>query len=580
MLISLLATSLSMAPPQAAQPVTLEAAPVTRSAHFGEAMAIDGPLAVISAPLDQISASESGSVRIYRMNGAHWDLEHVVLATEPRWLGFQVDIDGERVAIPRYSSSSFHPADEVKIFDLIGGQWMETASITCSDPTVGGFGFDVALDGDRLAVVATFQGVVSSNATFAANQLFIYDKVGGSWVESARLRPAPDPISGDDPYSSPLLGKVDLVGDRVVLGAANSTVGGLAYVGLVSIFERNAGGTWVETVQLAPSSPNVGEGFGASLVLNGDSLFVGAPGNDAHGVRAGSVEVFEYAGGTWGQTQTLAQPMPTAGAEFGSALAADANQVVAGIRPYNFDLSAQEADRVETFARDPFGSFVHVGTLEEPHRHYRRTFGASLAIDGRALLVGAPGSLSHGENRGAAYAYGSLVDTVAISQLVCPGGSCACPPPAGTSWAGCENGYRKYGKLTAGGSISIADDTLELITVDIPQGSVVYLLAANGLGPATAFGGGNLCISDDIVLSIQQAGNGGVVSEPRGIASRIGGSTGATGPVLPGETWTFQVSYRDPAWRARRRCNSQGFEPFVGDPRFNATNAVSVTFLP
>ncbi len=580
--IALLAATLPLLTPQASPPIIIETAAVSRLAQFGEAIALDDPYLVVCAPFDWPASSGRGSARIYRNHAGAWDLEHTVEGSMPDGIWCRADIDGTRVALPRLRGSSVHPPSEVKILDRIGGQWMETASITCSDPTVEDFGLDVALDGDRLAVLATFYGTVASHSTDSTNQVYIYDKVGGTWVESARLRPSPDPVSGDDPYSSHggYRADIDLEGDRVVLGTSARTVGGMWNVGLVAVFELDQSGAWIETAQLIPPIPEPSPGFGISLSLVGDSLVVGSPGSSALGhPRAGTVETFEFASGSWSHVDTLTQPAPSERAAFGFVVASDGARIAASIEPISFEENGQRSDRVETFARLPTGQHTHSGTLEEPHRHYRRTFGASLALDSETLIVGAPGTLAFGENRGVVYAYSSFESAGPISQVTCPGVRCPCPSVGLLDWAGCGNSERRHGRLTAGGSASIADDTLELITAQVPPNSLVYLLVAPTSGRPVAFGGGNLCIDGSHVLSVQVTPFSGAVHEPRGLASRIGALPGMAGPVLPGETWTFQAAYRDP--RRRLSCRGDfGAQPSVNNPRLNATNAVSVTFRP
>src|SRR2546429_5189198 len=96
---------------------------------------------------------------------------------------------------------------------------------------------------------------------------------------------------------------VAVSGDTVVAGtpvdSTDSTYAGVAY-----IFVR-AGGTWSQQARLAPDVPSAFAEFGYSVAINGDTLVVGAPGEDDGGNAAGAVYVFVRQGPIWRQQTTL-----------------------------------------------------------------------------------------------------------------------------------------------------------------------------------------------------------------------------------------------------------------------------------
>jgi hypothetical protein len=115
---------------------------------------------------------------------------------------------------------------------------------------------------------------------------------------------------------------VSIAGDRVLVGAPQDSDLGTA-AGAVYVFERQAGGTWMQMAKLHAPPPNAGanEQFGTSVAQSGDHVLVGAIGALK---SAGTAYVFVHnADGSW-----------TTGAELQST----ATDLVSG-RVYGNDVS-------------------------------------------------------------------------------------------------------------------------------------------------------------------------------------------------------------------------------------------------
>lgn len=87
-----------------------------------------------------------------------------------------------------------------------------------------------------------------------------------------------------------------------------------------------AGGTTDATEVIAPTDSRTGERFGATLARSGPTLIVGSPSYS----DGGRVSLFEHDGLRWANRGTLTYPGSDATAEFGGALAADADRMVIG----------------------------------------------------------------------------------------------------------------------------------------------------------------------------------------------------------------------------------------------------------
>jgi hypothetical protein len=282
---------------------------------------------------------------------------------------------------------------------LVAGTKEGTAGVLRLDPSnawkidsvlltqVGGAttskGGPVALDGTR-AVLG-----VPSLAT-----VHVFENSSGSnWSEVAALASAL-------PASGSMFGVVvDVSGDVVAVGAPTGA-GASTTDGRVHVFERAAAGTWSEVAVLSDVSGIDGDGFGSSLRVMGDRLFVGAPGREVTGVLgAGVVHVFERSGsGTWQLVTSLAAPLLEPDAKFGAALDVAVDTLVIGspgagtsTAPY---VGAGATGRVFVF-RDtaPTGWSFEQELVWDDRRPLDR-LGADVAVVGERVVALAPGPLS------------------------------------------------------------------------------------------------------------------------------------------------------------------------------------------
>jgi hypothetical protein len=113
-----------------------------------------------------------------------------------------------------------------------------------------------------------------------------------------------------------------LWGDTLAVGAFRAA----GETGAVYVFTRN-GKTWSEQAYLEAPNAEVGDEFGASVALWGDTLVVGADGedggdqNDSTMSRGGAAYVFTRSGATWTQQAYLKAPRPSMDAFFGGSVA-------------------------------------------------------------------------------------------------------------------------------------------------------------------------------------------------------------------------------------------------------------------
>jgi len=116
---------------------------------------------------------------------------------------------------------------------------------------------------------------------------YIFERApDGNWQQVAKILPL-DGAAGDTFGES-----VSLNGDRLAVGAFrtddNKPRSGSAYV-----FDRDAGGNWVQVTKILPLDGDRADEFGGSVALDGDRVLVGAERDNANGPDSGSAYIFE-----------------------------------------------------------------------------------------------------------------------------------------------------------------------------------------------------------------------------------------------------------------------------------------------
>jgi len=208
------------------------------------------------------------------------------------------------------------------------------------------------------------------------------------------------------PQTGGLFGaSVAVSGTRLIVGAPTETVAGLPLAGHVYIFSNT--GSLVAT--LASPNPQTAGGFGWSVAVSGNSLVVGAIGEAAGGfAAAGHVYVFDDAGSLM---TTLTSPNPQTAGDFGFGAAVSGDIVIVG----------SPGEAAGGFARAGHAYvFSNTGSLDanlaSPNSQNGGFFGASVAVSGKSVVVGAFGEAVGGFARaGHAYTFsntGSLIATL------------------------------------------------------------------------------------------------------------------------------------------------------------------------
>jgi hypothetical protein len=337
--------------------------------HFGGALALSGDSLAVGAYLEDSSATGvngnqaddsaqwSGAVYVFVRNGTIWSQQAYVKASNTRanaLFGANVALEGDTLVVGSYgensaatgvngnqSSSSATQAGAAYVFVRSGTAWSQQAYLKASNTGANdAFGVRCALSGNTLAISAELESSSSAgvngnqydNSASGSGAVYVFVRSGTAWTQQAYLK-ASNP-GADDHFGLGLA----IAGDTLAVGAEyeDSTATGVngnqadnsaLNSGAAYVFVRS-GTTWTQQAYLKASNTEAGDGFGYSLGLSGDTLAVGAYGEDsaAAGVNgdpsnnsmadSGAAYVFERTGQTWTQKTYLKASVPEAGARF------------------------------------------------------------------------------------------------------------------------------------------------------------------------------------------------------------------------------------------------------------------------
>ncbi|WP_123536703.1 hypothetical protein [Halosimplex salinum] len=278
-------------------------------------------------------------------------------------------------------------------FERVDGTWTQTARLApeSGDPE-GRFGHAGALSGDRALIAAS---ELSGTHTISSGAAYVYDRSGDDWTRAGTLSTPDDDRDafGDD---------VALSGDTVVAGAPHARTGDDAVSGAAHVFERVDGG-WERTATLAPDDGGDHDDFGRAVVLDGDRALVGAPG-EPDGTGQGAVYAFARSDGSWTQRAKLVPPERDSEDYVGASLSLEGDRVLVAA-PGEDDPNGYFGGAAHTFVASD-GEWTHEAKLLPDDGDESDAFGESVALRGDTALVGAEHDEEpNGEDAGSAFLF-------------------------------------------------------------------------------------------------------------------------------------------------------------------------------
>jgi len=348
---------------------------------------------LIGAIFDDDNGTDSGAAYIFELIGGNWTETAKLIASdgdvEDRF-GSSVSLSGNRALIGAHGVGT-KPGSSY-VFDLQGGSWSQTAKLMASDGAANDyFGYSVSLSGDR-ALVGAFRDNNGSNI----GSVYVYDLQGGSWTETTKL------IASDVTYYFGF--SVSLSGDRALIGTYgnedNGSNSGAAYV-----FDLQ-GGSWSQTDKLLASDGAANDYFGWSVSLYGDRALIGAYGDADNGSYSGSAYVFDLSGGSWAETAKLTAADGSANDYFGNTVSLFGDRALIGA--FFDDAIGNDSGSAYVFDLQG-GGWIETDKLIASDGAVNNYFGFSVSLSGEQVLIGAYGDNDNGNSSGSAYIF-KLVD--------------------------------------------------------------------------------------------------------------------------------------------------------------------------
>lgn len=438
---------------------------------FGIAIAISGDTLVVGAPReasgiladpDNNSVVGSGAAYVFtRDTAGTWSQQAYLKASNfiqvsnlgrNYFFGTAVAISGDTLAISSPGEGSLSmgingdeihcctspniKAGAVYVFTRNGaGAWSQEAYIKASNTTpFVDFGRSLALEGDTLVVGNPLEHGLSNGVNGDDSNLtgphvgaaYVYTRNNvGIWSQHSYIKASNSSFGLNINFGASL----SLSGDTLAVGAwgeagsstginGNQTPDGFfASAGAVYIFTLSGADVWSQQAYIKASNTAQGDGFGGSVVLDGDTLAVGAGSEDsaATGIdgnqldnnasASGAVYVFTRDGAdTWSQQAYIKPSISPVGYSFrGVALSGDTLAVGAfGDRSAATGIDADQTQcclasqsgAAYLFTRNGVRGWSQLSYIKASNAGTSDKFGVVALGDDGTLVVGAPGESS------------------------------------------------------------------------------------------------------------------------------------------------------------------------------------------
>lgn len=253
------------------------------TASFSVRMDLRFPLLAISVAGGYGVAQGSGKVLVYEWNGSAWVLQSTLV---PRfgafgWVfGSAVAIDASLDCIvvgAENESISLGAQGAAYVFEKEGSEWVQSTRLCDPNGAAGQqFGQAVAIDGSTMLIGADGDDDVGN----AAGAAWFYERTGNRWRPTQK-------VYSSIPFPSQRFGsQVGLSGATAVISSY-----GITLLDRVYHFQR-VNGTWLESAQLVTSEQTGVDGYPENITYEGGNLVLsGANSALTAGTPAGAVYV-------------------------------------------------------------------------------------------------------------------------------------------------------------------------------------------------------------------------------------------------------------------------------------------------
>ncbi|MDI1428149.1 FG-GAP repeat protein [Polyangium sorediatum] len=374
----------------------------TKEANFGVSIAIDGDIAIVGAHADDGIAENAGTAQVFVQKDGVWVPEQKLVASDAEatdGFGYAVAISGDIaiVGAPNETDQAEN-AGAAYIFVREGGVWKEQQKLVSPTPElIGSFGTSVAISGNLALVGASREDGLGFDS--GAAYIFVRDASGKMWGLQKKLLPA-------DGTPSHFGSSVALSENAAVVGAPRDNAGMPVSVGAAYVFDRSEG-AWPLEQRLVADDAAEQDYFGLSVAISGDTVLVGAAGDDDVAEDGGAAYVFSRVDKVWGAQQKL---VPSEAEKFGRfGMTTSVSGDVALVGTYLSGPNVTGAGSAYVFVRES-DAWAQDRRLLAADGADGDFFGLAVAVSEGTAVIGAPGDDNgNGENAGSVYTFTALV---------------------------------------------------------------------------------------------------------------------------------------------------------------------------
>jgi hypothetical protein len=269
--------------------------------------------------------------------------------------------------------------------------WVEQQKLLASDGAPDDyFGYSVSISGESAVIGAYWD----DDKGYSSGSAYIFVRNGITWTQQQKLV-ASDGVEADSFGTS-----VSISGETAVIAADRDDDNGFNS-GSAYVFIRN-GTSWTEQQKLVASDGAQDADFGNSVSIGGDTIIIGAPGDDDVGDYTGSAYVFVRSGTNWTEQQKLLASDIAPDHIFGNSVSISGETAVIGA--IGDDNNGDTSGSAYVFVRSGTSWTEQQKLLASDGTEDDR-FGVSVSISGETAVIGADGDDDNGNLSGSAYVF-------------------------------------------------------------------------------------------------------------------------------------------------------------------------------
>ena len=355
----------------------------------------------------------TGHVRVYNNLGSWTQLgQDIVGEAGGDQSGYSVSLssDGNTVAIGAIGNDGNGIASgHVKIYNWSGSSWIQLGQDIDGEAAIDRFGFSVSLSGDGNTVAIGAYGNDGNGS--AAGHARIYSWIGSSWIQ---LGQDIDGEAGGDQSGYSVSLSSD--GETIAVGAPfndgnGSDAGHTRIYNYNGIYWNQVGG------DINGEAGGDNSGWSVSLSSDGNTVAIGAYGNDGNMSKSGNVRVYSYNGSSWTQLgQDIDGEASNDYSGWSLSLSSDGQTVAIGAYGNDGNGSAAGHARIYSWIGS---SWIQLGQdIDGEAGGDQSGYSVSLSSDGETIAVGAPFNDGNGSDAGHVRVYDySLLSVAQINSI-------------------------------------------------------------------------------------------------------------------------------------------------------------------